>query len=355
MKGHIFIQQSKLSNVRGRINYISSHAKQEYLYAVYETNPNPFWKELAHESQEDFKRSGTQGSCIEARELIIALPQSLYHEDHNALLKVFVDHFKQTYGVECSAALHHNKRRTNFHIHLIYSERKLLEEPVIKTASRNRYYDESGNHVRTKKEITDESGNLREGCKVIAKGEIYEQHLFDRKITKFKNKNFLDEVKHDYAELINSMVSDREKLKVFDKDSPFIATSKVGKNNPKAKEIRENNKAKDVWNAEVNKALNNGMPVEALKEIKKEEIVKPIAESIAKANEIGLPKESKENYETFRSVVLRGSKTLGRMLRELFHLPDGERLEAITTRLHEFIDFCRVPDKRYKLEKDRER
>lgn len=59
MKGHVFIQQSKLSNVRGRINYISSHAKQEYLYAVYETNPNPFWKELAHESQEEFKRSGT--------------------------------------------------------------------------------------------------------------------------------------------------------------------------------------------------------------------------------------------------------------------------------------------------------
>lgn len=151
------------------------------------------------------------------------------------------------------------------------------------------------------------------------------------------------------------MVSDREKLKVFDKDSPFIATSKVGKNNPNAKEIRENNKAKDVWNAEVNKALNKGMPIEALKEIKKEEIVKPIAESIAIANEVGLSKESRANYETFRSVVLRGSKTLGRMLKELFRLPNEARLEAITTRLHEFIDFCRAPDKRYKIERDRER
>lgn len=266
-----------------------------------------------------------------------------------------MDPFKQTYGVECSAALHHNKRRTNFHIHLIYSERQLLEEPIVKTASRNRYYDESGNHVRTKKEITDESGNLREGCKVIPKGEIYEQRLFDKKITRFKNKNFLDEVKHDYAELINSMVSDREKMKVFDKDSPFIATSKVGQNNPHAKEIRENNKAKDVWNTEVNKALNNGIPVETLKEIKKEEIVKPIAESIAAAKEVGLPKESRANYETFRSVVIRGSKTLGRMIKELFRLPDRARHEAITTRLHEFIDFCRASDKRYKIERDRER
>lgn len=92
-----------------------------------------------------------------------------------------------------------------------------------------------------------------------------------------------------------------------------------------------------------------------LQEIKKEEIVKPIAESIATANEVGLPKESRANYEIFKSVVLRGSKTLGRMVKELFHLPDGVRLDAITTRLHEFIDFCRAPEKRYKIERDMER
>ena len=68
---------SKLHNVRGRITYISSHAKQENLYAVYETTDRHYWTELARFNQQEFLKSGTEGKCIEARELIIALPESL--------------------------------------------------------------------------------------------------------------------------------------------------------------------------------------------------------------------------------------------------------------------------------------
>ena len=32
--------------------------------------------------------------------------------------------------MECVSALHHNKRKTNYHIHLIFSERKLLPEQM---------------------------------------------------------------------------------------------------------------------------------------------------------------------------------------------------------------------------------
>lgn len=42
-----FIQLTKLSNVKGRITYISSHTKQENLYAAYETTERKFWRELA--------------------------------------------------------------------------------------------------------------------------------------------------------------------------------------------------------------------------------------------------------------------------------------------------------------------
>ena len=42
----------------------------------------------------------------------------------------------QPTDVECTAALHHNRRMNNPHIHLIYSERKELAEPVVKIASR---------------------------------------------------------------------------------------------------------------------------------------------------------------------------------------------------------------------------
>ena len=117
---------SKLPDVRGRITYISSHAKQENLYAVYETADRHYWTELAKCNQQEFQKSGTEGKCIEAREFIIALPESffaLYEPDK--LLQLFTDRFKEKYGVECVSALHHNKRKTNYHIHLIFSEREL--------------------------------------------------------------------------------------------------------------------------------------------------------------------------------------------------------------------------------------
>lgn len=69
--------------------------------------------------------------------------------------------------MECVSALHHNKRKTNYHIHLIFSERKLLPEPDIKIATRSVFYDETGKRVRTKKEITGEDGQIRKGCTVI--------------------------------------------------------------------------------------------------------------------------------------------------------------------------------------------
>ena len=122
-----------------RIRYIGSEADQEHLYATYETQPREYWKELAKENRDAFFRSGADGTCIEAREFIIALPEVYYkeHIDPNELLRYFVDSFKKEYGAECIAALHHNHDMTNYHIHLIYSEREKLEEPVIKIATRN--------------------------------------------------------------------------------------------------------------------------------------------------------------------------------------------------------------------------
>ena len=142
MARHSFIQMSKLPNVKGRISYITSHAKQENLYATYRTADNTFWNNLARESQQEFLRSGTTGKCIEARELIIALPEIYTTFDPQQVLEEFTNKFRQQYGVECVSALHHNKRKTNYHIHLIFSERKLLPEPDIKIATRSVFYNQ---------------------------------------------------------------------------------------------------------------------------------------------------------------------------------------------------------------------
>lgn len=270
----------KLPDVRGRFTYISSHARQENLYAVYETTYRHYWTELAKCNRQEFQKSGTEGKCIEAREFIIALPESfpnLYAPDK--LLQLFTDRFKEKYGVECVSALHHNKRKTNYHIHLIFSERERLPEPIEKTATRNMFYDEQGKHVRTKKEILDENGDIRKGCKIVKKGEVYESKLFTAKNKLFKQDNFVDEVKHVYTELINTLIKDdKEKLHVFDENGLYLATKKIGKNNPKAEQIQTDNEYRVRWNREVDRA--SGVAETEIQQIKKEYISDRIKEPI---------------------------------------------------------------------------
>lgn len=88
MPRNSFIQMSKLTNVSGRITYITSKAKQGNLYATYATTSEKgFWRELAKYNHAEFKKSGTDRKCIEARELIIALPESFVHYNSEYLLK----------------------------------------------------------------------------------------------------------------------------------------------------------------------------------------------------------------------------------------------------------------------------
>ena len=105
---------------------------------------------------------------------------------------------------------------------------KLLANPVEKIATRNMFYDETGKHVRTKKEILDEAGQLRSGCKIIPKGEVYERTFFTIKDSRFKSDSFLDEVKRSYTDLINIYVrDDKEKLKVFDKNGVYLPMKRL--------------------------------------------------------------------------------------------------------------------------------
>ena len=212
---------------------------------------------------------------------MIALPESFIDHDHDYLLKRMVDGFKERYSVECFAALHHNKRKTNLHIHMIFAERKLLEHPIEKVATRNMFYDEQDRHVRTKKEILDGVGNIRNGCKIIKKGEVYERKIFTIKDGRFKQETFLDEAKVFYTDLINQMVlDDKDRLSIFDKNGPYLATKKVGKNNPKAEEIKADNEIRMEWNRAVDRAIVSGVSETEIVELKKTEITDRVKESV---------------------------------------------------------------------------
>ena len=284
MARHSFIQMSKLSDVKGRISYISDPKRQEHLYATFSTREDmTFWDDLAKECQEEFRRYGTEGKCIEARELIIALPEEYTQFDPQQVLEDFTEQFKKRYDVECVSALHHNKTKKNYHIHLIFSERRLLPEPEVKIATRSVFYDELGKRVRTKKEITGEDGQIREGCTVIKKGEAYERHLFTAKDEAFKSELFLDEAKQFYTALINRHIHDPERrLKVFDPNSIYLPTKKIGKNNPKAAEIEADNTARQDWNRTADLALVSGIAESKIIEVKNEYVYDEVSRSIQK-------------------------------------------------------------------------
>ena len=145
------------------------------------------------------------------------------------------------------------------------------------------FYNENGKHVRTKKEILDENGNLRDGCSIIQKGEVYESHMFEVKNEHFKSKIFTREVKEMYTKLMNQYVKEEsQKLSVFKPGSVYLATKKIGKNNPKAAEIRADNAMRQEWNRIVDVALAEGVAEETVMEIKRKEITDRVALSVAK-------------------------------------------------------------------------
>ena len=363
MARHSFIQISKLSNVKGRITYISDPKRQEHLYATFSTREDmTFWNDLAKECQEEFKRFGTEGKCIEARELIIALPEEYTQFDPNRVLREFTEQFKKRYDVECVSALHHNKTKRNYHIHLIFSERRLLRSPEVKIATRSVFYDELGKRVRTKKEITGEGGMIREGCTVIKKGEAYESHLFTAKDEVFKNELFLNEAKQFYTALINRHIHHTERhLKVFDPNSVYLPTKKIGKNNPKAAEIEADNAARQDWNRTADMALVSGIEESKIIEIRNEHVYDEASRSVQKHGWLpglfrGIIQKAKEilqvlirdkeippkptlsvdmaEYRTMQKLMVKVQDE-ARAVKQLIHgdLPKLEKQLAETTRL----------------------
>lgn len=281
MARHSFVRTVKLSDVNGRIDYISSPKRQEHCYACYNTATAEFWQRLSEQAQFDFWRSHQKkGKCIEARELIIALPESLQQQDPKLLLQVFTEIFRQKYGVQCAAALHHNKAMTNYHIHLIFADRDPLEKTMEKKASRNMFFDETGRHVRTKKEILDDCGNIRPGCRILVKGETYDIKWFSARNDFFKSRAFMQEAKVMYTGLINHFVSEEDRLQVFDLSGPYLPTKKIGKNNPLADVITADNELRQEWNRTVDQVLIAGGTQEEVTEFKAEEITFKVSESI---------------------------------------------------------------------------
>lgn len=190
----IYVGASKLHNVTGRIRYtnaIKNEKKKEITYATFDTKSNSsrpdfkYWVKLARECNQEFYSSGNAGRidektgkkyvCCQAREFILELPnqyEKLYEGHYDYLAEFLAKKMKEKYDVESNVAIHQNEAKSNFHAHVIFSERVELAEPEITTADRNIFLNADGSRSRTKKAILDENNELLEGCSIIKKGEI---------------------------------------------------------------------------------------------------------------------------------------------------------------------------------------
>jgi hypothetical protein len=75
-------------------------------FDLLETTDCHYWTELAKCNQQEFQKSGTEGRCIEAREFIIALPESfpnLYEPDK--LLQLFTDCIRESVDIFAAFAI----------------------------------------------------------------------------------------------------------------------------------------------------------------------------------------------------------------------------------------------------------
>ena len=60
-----------------------------------------------------------------------------------------------------------------------------------------------------------------------------------------------------YTDLINIYgKEDKQKLRVFARNGVYLPTKKIGKNNPKAEQIRTDNQYRTMWNQTVDRAVS---------------------------------------------------------------------------------------------------
>ena len=94
---------------------------------------------------------------------------------------------------------------------------------------------------------------------------------------------------------------------MFDKNSVYLPTKKIGKNNPKAAEIAADNAARQEWNRTADMALVSGIEEAKIVEIKQAEILDKVSSSIRKGG--WLP-------NLFRSIVSKAKDFLQNLIRE---------------------------------------
>jgi len=250
---NIYIKATPLSDVNGRVGYVSSPERQEFLEAVHNTTDSEFWKGLAHHCQEQAKYSKSKKPC-EAREFMCSLDNSLSEYDAAQLAEKISDTVKAMTNTENLVALHWNKKGNNYHCHIIVAENQevnVVKEGAVLT--KDTYYGADGKRSIKSKCIDPETKELLPGCRLLKKGERKIDFVrFGPKID-LSSRDFSKRLKSEMVILQNELLG-KEKYKIFENDGIHIAQQHVGKGMPA--DLKEAIEAKNALIKEYNMAVD---------------------------------------------------------------------------------------------------
>ena len=233
----LYTRATVLRSVGGRIHYITSPKRQEHLLGAYDGAEHllggRYWSTLAEESQRSFVRHGElHKDAVEGRELILKLSNALLDiQRPDEICRLIAESFEAKYHRPVIVALHYNKAESNLHAHIIFAEREILPEPEVKIAPRNLFYDEDGKRQYKKAKVLDDNGQLRPGCRIVAKGEVYERRSFGPAAPEFAMKTWMNNMKETWAlPLLNGPLHGDMEYKLFDPSTGKLPQQHVGKN-----------------------------------------------------------------------------------------------------------------------------
>lgn len=222
---NVYARVTKISNAKGRSNYIQDKEKQEEIL-VHEVSMKHDWDFY---SKYERAKSNSDKSNNEAREFVIALPNEL--ADNKMQLKEVCDDLAtrlvgQHHDYEY--AVHWNQPRTNLHVHLLFSERAVVQEVMPKIYKKDQWRDKETNQLA--------KANSENAYLYAKKGDVqkdkegnikYDSEPLTIKDTKFISKKFNN---LDMPKLIQETLEHHGfNLEIQNFETPYLSQKKLFK------------------------------------------------------------------------------------------------------------------------------
>ena len=199
MKG--FARVTKLGNIGGRADYISNPVRQEKIMAKSEAGD---WKPY-HEFEMANQKSATRNN--EGREVIAMLPNE-WSKLPEAELSRKAQKVAETIvgkSTDMQWAVQWNKRHSNLHIHVIFSERQKEKAP--KRWDRNVYATKDGKVARSKADRAKDS----EGNYIFLHRKGEEKGGFTTKDSRYSDRSWVKSMKIDLFNQLARLGADMER------------------------------------------------------------------------------------------------------------------------------------------------